>query len=65
MRKDFFFFVIMTTVLKQSRRCADLLLTDAIDFLKVLRGWGVRGGAIGDVIVINQKCLILSQYKEN
>lgn len=45
-------------MLKQSRRCANLFLTDAIDFLKAL--WGIE-----DVIVVNQKCLILSKYKES
>lgn len=48
----------MTTMLKQSRRCANLFLTDAIDFLKAL--WGIE-----DVIVMDQKSLILSQYKAN
>lgn len=48
-REHFFPTVIMTIVLKQSRRCANFFLTDTIDFLKAL--WG-----IGDVIVMNQKC---------
>lgn len=48
----------MTTMLKQSGRCANLFLTDAIDFLKAL--WGIE-----DVIVMDQKSLILSQYKAN
>lgn len=47
-REHFFFPVIMTTMLKQSRRYANLFLTDAIDFLKAL--WGIE-----DVIVMNQK----------
>lgn len=50
--------ITVTTTLKQSRRCANLFLTDTIDFLKALRG-------IEDVIVMKQKCLILSQYKAN
>lgn len=57
-REHFFPTVIMTIVLKQSRRCANLFLTDTIDFLKAL--WGIE-----DVIVVNQKCLILSQYHAN
>lgn len=57
-REHFFPPVIMTTMLKQSRRCANLFLTDAIDFLKAL--WGIE-----DVIVMDQKSLILSQYKAN
>ena len=58
MKGEFFFSVIMTTMLKQSRECANSLLTDAIDFLKSFMG-------TGDVIVMNQKCLILSPYKAN
>lgn len=45
-------------MLKQSRRSANLLLTDAIDFLKALRG-------IGDAVVMNQKCLSLTRSKAN
>lgn len=36
MKGEFFFSVIMTTMLKQSRRCANLLRKDSIDFLKAL-----------------------------
>ena len=34
-------------------------------FTQALAAGGEVGAAIGDVIVMNQKCLFLSQYKAN